>query len=195
MRSKFWRISFTIVSIALVIIILYTLNDIFAQNEGQKEKDKNNQFETIEGTEMSNKIVKSDEEWKKVLSAEEYRVLRKKGTERPFSGEYNDFKRKGVFRCAGCGNILFTSNEKYNSGSGWPSFWAPASQNNIQYKKDNSLFMERTEILCSRCGGHLGHVFDDGPAPTHQRYCINSIALDFETKEVDSTKIEINNNK
>jgi len=129
---------------------------------------------------MSEKIAKSDTEWKKILTEEEYLILRKKGTERAFTGKYNDFKGQGVYKCAGCGNELFGSETKYDSGSGWPSFWAPISEKNVQLEEDQSLFMTRTEVLCSKCGGHLGHVFNDGPAPTHQRYCINSISLDFE---------------
>ncbi|RQW02750.1 MAG: peptide-methionine (R)-S-oxide reductase [Calditrichaeota bacterium] len=132
---------------------------------------------------MTDKIVKSDEEWKEILSEEQYRILRKKGTERPFSGTYNDFKKKGVFKCAACGNELFVSETKYNSGCGWPSFYAPISDENIETTEDHSFMMNRTEVLCSRCGGHLGHIFDDGPAPTNLRYCINSAALQFEEKD------------
>ena len=141
---------------------------------------------------MNKKIAKSDAEWKKVLTEEEYQILRKKGTERAFTGKYNNFKGKGMYRCAGCGNDLFSSETKYDSGSGWPSFWAPVSEKNVQMEEDHSLFMTRMEVLCSNCGGHLGHVFADGPAPTHQRYCINSISLDFEgtQEKEDSLKNE-----
>jgi peptide-methionine (R)-S-oxide reductase len=151
----------------------------------QKKSIKN-----MENLDMSDKINKTDEEWKKMLSEEKYRVLRKKGTERPFTGQYNDFKENGVFTCAGCGNELFNSDTKYRSGSGWPSFYAPVGEDKVKLEEDNSLFMKRTEVLCNQCGGHLGHVFDDGPAPTNQRYCINSISLDFKKKksEKDSLK-------
>jgi peptide-methionine (R)-S-oxide reductase len=124
----------------------------------------------------------SEEEWKKKLTTEEYRVLREKGTEPPGTGKYNHFKKDGYFVCAGCGDTLFTSDTKYNSGSGWPSFY-DGYNNNIEEKVDKSLGMVRIEILCKRCGGHLGHKFDDGPAPTGMRYCVNSVSLDFVPKE------------
>lgn len=126
---------------------------------------------------------KSEEEWRKELTPQQYNVLREKGTEPPFSGEYLDNKKKGKYKCAGCGNELFISDTKFESGSGWPSFWTPISKNNIEEKPDHSFGMKRTEILCSKCKGHLGHVFDDGPKPTGKRFCINSSALDFEEEK------------
>lgn len=126
---------------------------------------------------MTEKIKKPEDEWKKELTPEQYRVLREKGTDRPFTGEYYDSKKKGVYKCAGCGAELFDAETKYDSGSGWPSFYLPISKDNIEEHPDNSLFMKRTEILCAKCGGHLGHVFDDGPEPTGLRYCVNSTSV------------------
>lgn len=131
---------------------------------------------------MSPKITKTDEEWKKQLTPEQYEVLRQKGTERAFTGAYWNTKDKGEYRCVGCGELLFASDTKFDSGCGWPSFYAPAASNVVAEAVDNSHFMKRTEVLCSKCGGHLGHVFDDGPNPTGLRYCINSAAIQFEAE-------------
>lgn len=132
---------------------------------------------------MSDKVIKTDEEWKKELTPEQFAVLRQKGTERAFTGAYWDTKDKGIYHCAGCGEVLFESDTKFDSGCGWPSFYAPSSSNVVAETADNSHFMTRTEVLCSKCGGHLGHVFDDGPKPTGLRYCINSASLKFAPKE------------
>ena len=128
---------------------------------------------------MKEKIVKTEEEWKKELTAEEYRVLRQKGTDRAFTGELCENHADGTYLCAGCGEPLFISETKFESGSGWPSFFAPASDDAILEKTDISHGMIRKEVMCNRCGGHLGHVFNDGPKPTKMRYCINSVSLKF----------------
>ena len=127
-------------------------------------------------------VQKTEEEWRQELDPEAYEVLRKKATEPPFTGRYTYSKEDGIYRCGGCGAELFSSDTKYDSGSGWPSFTEPANAKNIRLETDNSHGMVRTEVLCANCGGHLGHVFDDGPGPNGKRFCINSCALDLETK-------------
>ncbi len=135
---------------------------------------------------MTAKIQKTDAEWRSELTPAQYEVLRQKGTERAFSGEYDHARTPGQYVCAGCGKTLFRSDEKFDSGSGWPSFWAPAEDDAVETEQDRSYGMVRTEVKCSDCGGHLGHVFDDGPKPTGLRYCMNGVALKFQPEKKSS---------
>ena len=132
---------------------------------------------------MKKKVVKTDEEWRQQLTPEQYQVARMKGTERPFTGEYNNSKEQGIYQCAACGNELFSSEAKFDSGCGWPSFTGPAAEDNVRTEIDRSHGMTRVEVLCNSCEAHLGHVFDDGPKPTNQRYCINSVVLKLAKEE------------
>jgi peptide-methionine (R)-S-oxide reductase len=155
--------------LSLVILIFVMIGSSYCQDKTDRKKENEQTFE----------VAKTENEWKVILSPDEFVVLREKGTEYAFTGEYNSFKGKGVFTCAGCDNVLFESKTKYDSGSGWPSFYKPVDASSVVLIEDNSLGMSRTEVVCAKCGGHLGHVFDDGPKPTGQRYCVNSISLDF----------------
>ena len=150
----------------------------------QPEVSANASHETVvdESGQTTAPVVKSDAEWKAQLDPLAYNVLREKGTERAFSGKYHDNKKTGIYSCAGCGLTLFSSETKFDSGTGWPSFYAPLDKTHVEEDEDVSYGMKRVEVLCRRCGGHLGHVFDDGPRPTGLRYCMNSVSLTFEPK-------------
>jgi peptide methionine sulfoxide reductase msrA/msrB len=166
-----------------IIMILVFLTGYLSLKSLSKHELLNTEKSNNGDKNMIKKVEKTDKEWKEVLTPEQYRVMRRSGTERPFSGKYNDHYENGIYYCAGCDTPLFSSETKYDHGTGWPSFTAPYDENHIEYRKDNSLFMRRIEVRCAVCGAHLGHVFDDGPGPTHKHYCINSVSLNFKEAE------------
>ena len=170
----------------LLVFIGWSSSSSVHQASGSATAAKHSSHSLSADTVDQYPVQKTEEEWKELLSWREYRVLRSGGTEIPFTNEYYDSKEEGIYYCGACGQPLYLSNTKFASGTGWPSFWEPISANAVDEKEDNILFMTRTEIVCSRCGSHIGHVFEDGPEPTGLRYCMNSQALDFEKADLDS---------
>jgi len=165
-----------------VLVIVLSMTFIFGCGTEHKAPQPLAISQAADSLRQKEETVKAEEEWKKELTPEQYHVLREKGTEPPFTGKYWDAHERGIYKCAACGQELFTSEAKFESGTGWPSFYEPTRKESVQVREDNSHGMKRIEVVCNRCGSHLGHVFDDGPNPTGLRYCINSCALDFEKK-------------
>lgn len=172
----------------LIYILLLSLFSGVCTAQHQKKKSMDQPKNPVYSKTDTSKVILKDEEWKKILPADVYYIARQKGTERPWSSKYEQFHEVGTYYCAACGNALFKSDTKFDSGCGWPSFYEPISKGSIIYAPDNSHGMQRTEVMCGRCKAHLGHVFDDGPPPTGLRYCINGVILDFErAKEASKT--------
>lgn len=170
-------------ALAAISIASGIFSEINASAEQKAKSSATNHTNQSKGRKMTDKVIKTDEEWRAQLTPLQYEVARKHGTERAFTGEYWDNHEKGIYVCVGCGLELFSSETKFDSGTGWPSFYAPISEDSVDTKKDTAYGMVRIEVLCSRCDSHLGHVFDDGPKPTHLRYCMNSASLKFVKKD------------
>lgn len=176
-------------ALLIVLFLIIAIVSAVSFNKDYRQKQSNVFFESVSDSikskekKMEDKIIRTDEEWEKILTPEQYRVLREKGTERAYTGEYWDHFEEGVYKCAGCGAELFSSDTKFDSHCGWPSYFSPLAGDRVIYREDKSYGMIRTEVLCAKCGGHLGHVFDDGPDPTGLRYCINSVSLIFEKRQ------------